>query len=681
MLETGAARTLYRPESPSLKPEPKPAQEYRTVLATLLPLLSGSCLADTITLESATPYWLWGGLLGAALVGACLLLPRALRRFDPAHERASRNIALSGAALGCFEYHPRTASVHCDPEALATLLGLGNEWRNSPLERWLDRLHPDDALKARQQAERLELAPGSEHRCKLRIRHADGHWEWVALHLAVPPGKHRPAALSGSFRLITDGKELEGKLKRNEQALQLLLDNGYDIVARFDRELQCQFISRAINRYISQPREELIGHGVATRGWPDELVQQFEGECRQLAATREIRRFELEFKIANRPHVFDIRLFPELNEEGELVSLLSLEHEITESRQTQLLLEEENIVLEMVADNRPLSEVLNQLCRMIETQLVQGYCSVMLLDKQGERLLLAAGPNLPTGFLKAIDGMAIGPNQACAGSAAYWRRTIMVSDIEESPLWSEYKDLACAFGIYAGWAVPIMTNDQHLLGTLSIYYPKKRSPTPDEMQLAYRSSHIAAIAIERDKHEKRLYHEATRDVLTNGFNRRHFLELGMRELKRARRYDMPLALLMLDLDHFKAINDTHGHQVGDEVLRQLSRLAYNTLRGSDMLGRLGGEEFAALLPATSLAEAMLVAERMRQSVEQYAIESSPGKTLHCSVSIGVTVLQPEDGSMDDLLARADQALYLAKERGRNRVATLPEQSVPSQLAS
>jgi diguanylate cyclase (GGDEF)-like protein len=678
MLETGAARTLYCPESPSLKLESKPAGACLT-LPTLLLLLSGRCLADTITLESSTPYWLWGGLLGAGLVGLSLLLPRAVRRLEPAYERHSRMLALSAAAFACFEYRPKTASLHCDPEALSTLLGLGEEWRSAPLERWLERLHPDDALKARQQAKQLELTPGSQHSGKLRIRHANGHWEWVELHLAVPSGKDHAAALPGSFRLITGDKELEGKLKRSEQALQLLLDNGHDIVTRFDRELQCQFISRAINRYISQPREELIGHGVAARGWTAELVQSFENECRQLLEAREMRRFELEVKISNRPHVFDIRLFPELDNDGGLVSILSLEHEITESRQTQLLLEEENIVLEMVADNRPLSEVLNQLCRMIETQLVQGCCSVMLLDKQGERMLLAAGPSLPTGFLKAIDGMAIGPNQACAGSAAYWRRTIMVNDIEESPLWGEYRDLACAFGIYSAWAVPIMTNDQHLLGTLSIYYPKKRSPSPDEMQLAYRSSHIAAIAIERDKHEKRLYHDATRDVLTNGFNRRHFLELGMRELKRARRYDMPLALLMLDLDHFKAINDSHGHQVGDEVLRQLSRLVHNLLRGSDMLGRLGGEEFAALLPATGLPEAMLVAERIRQSVEQYAIEGQPGKTLHCSVSVGVTLLQPEDSNMDELLQRADQALYLAKERGRNRVATMPEQSPQSQL--
>jgi diguanylate cyclase (GGDEF)-like protein len=627
------------------------------------------------------PNWIWGGALGALLVVLCVLLaPRFLRTLESDKERIRRGIALKCAALGWFEYQPAKHRVRTDVDTLSELFGLDASWQDAPLERWLERIHPDDLERAHELKTKRTLAPGDEHQIKLRIRHTKGQWEWVVLRFHVHGRSARHSNVFGVCQQVSKHHQQEAELKRNEQAFHTLVDNTQDIVSRYDLELTCRFINRAINRYTSLPREEIIGQKIEARGWPEELSVRFATECRALIASHDSRRFEIEFASGARQHVFEVLLYPEMDAEEQLCSILCLEREITETRQIQLLLEEENLVLEMVAANRPLPEVLSQLCRMIESQIVQGFCSVMLLDKSGERLNMAAGPSLPMGVMKAIDGMAIGPNQGTAGSSAYWRRTIMVNDVEESPLWTEYRELAFAFGIHASWAVPIMTNDQHLLGTLAIYYSEKRSPSPDEMQLSYRSSHIAAISIERDQHEKRMYHEATRDVLTNGFNRRHFLELGTRELKRARRYAMPLALLMLDLDNFKTIHGAYGHQASDEVLRQFSRLAHNSLRGSDILGRLGGEEFAALLPATGLPEALHVAERIRRTVEQNPLEWM-GKPLPCSVSVGVAVLQAEDHSIDEILTRSDQALNTAKERGPNRVASLPEQASHNQIAS
>ncbi|MBU0590187.1 MAG: GGDEF domain-containing protein [Gammaproteobacteria bacterium] len=156
-------------------------------------------------------------------------------------------------------------------------------------------------------------------------------------------------------------------------------------------------------------------------------------------------------------------------------------------------------------------------------------------------------------------------------------------------------------------------------------------------------------------------HQATHDSLTDAFTRRHMNEACAQELERCRRHGHVMALLIMDLDHFKAINDTYGHQRGDRVLVEFATQVKTLLRRQDQLGRFGGEEFVLLLPETPLPVATVVAERIRAMVD----ESSDNP--HYTVSIGLTINQHDYDSLDTLLARADTALYRAKEKGRNRV--------------
>jgi diguanylate cyclase (GGDEF)-like protein/PAS domain S-box-containing protein len=166
--------------------------------------------------------------------------------------------------------------------------------------------------------------------------------------------------------------------------------------------------------------------------------------------------------------------------------------------------------------------------------------------------------------------------------------------------------------------------------------------------------------------EAELARLATTDPLTGVANRRRFLEQVGMELDRMKRFGDPATLLMLDVDHFKAVNDTHGHAAGDAVLRHLAELARLRLRRVDLLGRLGGEEFGILLPGTNRAGALLLAERFRRQVEDTPAQSAKG-SISVTISIGVTELGPGDSGPDAILARADAALYRAKEAGRNRV--------------
>jgi len=173
---------------------------------------------------------------------------------------------------------------------------------------------------------------------------------------------------------------------------------------------------------------------------------------------------------------------------------------------------------------------------------------------------------------------------------------------------------------------------------------------------------------DRKRLELELQRLATTDALTGAANRRSFLEQAEAELARSRRYGLEMALVMMDVDHFKRINDTLGHARGDAALCHLVQLCAQIVRKQDLLGRLGGEEFALLLPQTSMEDAAHLVERLRHHIETSGLElqvGSPPASL--TASFGVTALRPEDLRVEELLGRADQALYRAKDGGRNRV--------------
>lgn len=157
------------------------------------------------------------------------------------------------------------------------------------------------------------------------------------------------------------------------------------------------------------------------------------------------------------------------------------------------------------------------------------------------------------------------------------------------------------------------------------------------------------------------------DFLTQLNNRGRFMQLAEAELARAVRYGMSVSVLMLDVDHFKKVNDTHGHKVGDEALVRLADVCKKTLRPFDIIGRLGGEEFAVLLPQTDAQRALEVAERLRGAIADTQVPLAQGLPLHFTVSIGVSTQTSAAENLDTLLSRADEALYAAKAQGRDRV--------------
>ena len=214
-----------------------------------------------------------------------------------------------------------------------------------------------------------------------------------------------------------------------------------------------------------------------------------------------------------------------------------------------------------------------------------------------------------------------------------------------------------------GTPVPVLETEIHY---------KNQRPKIIQMHYVAVEKHGVSLFIDvtGQKHmEAELERLANTDVLTGINNRRHFMKIARAEWKRFQRYHCPLCLLMMDLDHFKCINDDHGHDAGDTVLLNFARHAGKALRESDILGRLGGEEFAVLLPETHRVKAVHVAERVRSSIENLDIPYGK-KTLKVTVSIGITEVLDEDNGIDQVLRRSDKALYRAKNTGRNKSVAL-----------
>ncbi len=235
---------------------------------------------------------------------------------------------------------------------------------------------------------------------------------------------------------------------------------------------------------------------------------------------------------------------------------------------------------------------------------------------------------------------------------------------------------------YAG--APLRTPDGHNIGTLCAIGQEPRTLSPEQKQLL---TDMAAMVMEELEYRRAgkqalgalseqisrgdaLYELAMTDPLTGALNRRAFLDLAEKECLRAIRRGTPLSLLAFDIDHFKRINDQFGHAAGDDVLRALVRHLNGTIRADEILGRIGGEEFAIMLPEADAHGAHRVAERVRAQLATLCpIVVDGGATITFTVSIGVTECFPARESLDEVFKRADAAMYQAKAAGRDRVVS------------
>lgn len=226
--------------------------------------------------------------------------------------------------------------------------------------------------------------------------------------------------------------------------------------------------------------------------------------------------------------------------------------------------------------------------------------------------------------------------------------------------------LASELGVHSYLGVPVVFHD-HVTGLIALYNSGEHPFTEGDARVAELFANQVAIALDNSRRVEQMERQAGNDPLTGLYNRRAFADMAEKEVGRARRYRRPLALILFDIDHFKNVNDTHGHLVGDQVLRILTEKVTKTTRSTDFVCRYGGEEFVVLMPEAGREEALAMAERLREMVSGITVVAAAG-TLSMTISLGVSTLGSAEGeTLEDLLSRADKAMYEAKAAGRNTV--------------
>jgi diguanylate cyclase (GGDEF)-like protein len=334
-----------------------------------------------------------------------------------------------------------------------------------------------------------------------------------------------------------------------------------------------------------------------------------------------------------------------------------------DSREDQLLLSQKKI-LEKVALGGDFQQMLDELCIASELLVPQSICSVMCFEQTKKYLNVISGPNLPDALMDRLNGTIPAARSGSCAAAVSQNTPVYASNTLEDECCSDVRPLALDFNIHACWSHPVRNTEGEVVGSFAILSFEEREPSYFQQQLLTESANIAGIILERRVREKDLWDKAHQDKLTGLCNRPMFDMTLSHALSSARRHQAQLAVLFVDLDNFKVINDTYGHKAGDDVLREIALRLNRCQRSSDTLARYGGDEFTLLLEnIVDLNSVTHVAQRI---IDECAVPIiADGHSTAVSASVGISLFPNDALELRELLSFADRAMYKAKSKGRN----------------
>lgn len=349
---------------------------------------------------------------------------------------------------------------------------------------------------------------------------------------------------------------------------------------------------------------------------------------------------------------------------GQVIGLVGIVRDRTERHR---LVEQErfrNRIFELLAYNNNLSDILREIVLYIE-QLHEGMiASILLLDEDGQHLRLGASCSLPDFIEQAIDGLLVAEDSTPCGTAAFRNERVIAENLQTDLTLAAYRDMAARANLCACWSEPIHSAKGAVLGTFAVYLHHPGLPTLEDVKLLQQAATLASIAIERKRAEDTIWRQANYDTVTHLPNRRLFRDRLEQEIRRAQREQKRLALLFIDLDRFKEVNDTLGHDAGDTLLVEAAHRISATIRDTDTAARIGGDEFTIIMP--QLLDNRRVEEVAQKLVDALAVPFKIGHELaYLSGSIGITIYPNDALDLENLLKNADQAMYVAKSWGRS----------------
>ena len=353
-----------------------------------------------------------------------------------------------------------------------------------------------------------------------------------------------------------------------------------------------------------------------------------------------------------------------LNEQNEI-----LNQEIAEREQIERYEKFRSHTLELLTKNEPLADILQAIVSGVEQLKPEMLCSILLLDKTGKHLVLGVAPSLPDFYNTEIDGIEIGLGVGSCGAAAFTRERVIVENIQTHPYWSAFKTQAAQAGLASSWSQPVFSSSGQLLGTFAIYHREINLPTDSDINVIEQSARLASIAIEHKQVEDAIKKLAFYDPLTHLPNRRLLLDRFKQAAASMAHSGKGAALLFIDLDKFKALNDSLGHDMGDRLLQQVAQRLSACVRESDTVSRLSGDEFVIILQnlgdeaIVTATQAELIGTKILTSLSQSYQLSSHSFNIY--PSIGAILLDGTNRDANELLKQADLAMYQAKKAGGN----------------
>lgn len=455
---------------------------------------------------------------------------------------------------------------------------------------------------------------------------------------------------------------IEALVPSSAQDALMVVDHSDNAVVVCDGAAHITYVNQGFVRMLGYAPEEVMGRRpsdflVGPHTDPDTL----EWVRGQLHSQQGYRTELLVYAKSGVPLWVSAVVNPVYDAERNVRHILGIYTDITHSKLHEEL---HRKVLGAIVREQPIHDVLTQVCREVEKIMPEAVATVVGLDEYG-RLHPLAAPSLPDSIAEVIEGELAGPMVGACGSAAWSGQPVISTDIERDPRWQPYKAPFLKLGIRACWSSPIKSSDGRVLGTFALYYWENRAPDDFHQRVVDVCLHLCALALERERTRAHMHQLSFYDTLTGLPNRMLFNSKAEQMLLAAARRETTAAVLFIDIDRFKIINDTQGHAAGDALLRELATRLGAELREVDVVARLAGDEFIIAVPDYSAEEAASLAERLMARLGQPA--NAGRMMLAPQASVGVAMFPGDGWDVDSLVRHADIAMYRAKSEGGSRI--------------
>ena len=552
-------------------------------------------------------------------------------------------------------------------ESPSTVHTLGYEQNQFVGHNIFELTHPDDKDWTRNIFVQVAQKPGSSGEGVFRLLHGNGSWRWIeatATNLLHEPSVQ---AIIVNYRDITERRQAEAELRKLSQAVE----QSANAIVITDVNGNIEYANPKFVEVSGYSLPEVLGQNprILKSG---EQSPEFYQNLWQTIKNGRVWRGELHNRRKDGTLYWeDLTIAPVYDLAHNLVNFIAIKEDITVRKMLAQAERDQRQLAEALRDTSAalnstlkLDEVLDRVLDNIGKLATYDAAMVLLIEGHAVRKIRHRSKMVQ----ESLNQPSIGNTQAnlinvpILQEMRKTRQPCLIPDTQTDPRWRAIPGM--------GWirsfiSAPVEIRG-HVAGIINILSatPDFFTPVHSERLMAFASQ--AAVAIENAQLFEQANYLSVTDPLTELNNRRHFFDVAKFEFERIHRFKRTLSVMMVDIDHFKNINDTHGHAVGDLALREIAARIKNSVRTVDIVARYGGEEFIVLMPETGLNEACQVAERVRRSVADSPIEDD-AVTVTATLSIGVAEIDEKSNNVDQLIIYADQALYSAKAAGRNRV--------------